>query len=299
MDTTRRNELALGLIAAPIVALGLWIAQGTLDTPPEAGQETSIATATTATSAETVETGAAAAQDESRVPAAAPALEAAETATPAAAAPPEEERESLQRRLTSAIELSLSGAIDPSAIVSAAISLLDLDVDKSNLPSTAPDGSLRYALKPCPEGLRAELWVARSSGSTFENVLALRVQLDAPTEPYVLEGAARKNAVAHVQVFVDEAGRMQDLVLLTDVAPSGRSRSFGLPLDEGRIPQGILFHSDLDRPEEWKAEAYGLEDGRDRSFQDPVALLGEPWPDPTAIAELGSGLLGLMSEARR
>ena len=92
---------------------------------------------------------------------------------------------------------------------------------------------------------------------------------------------------------------MRDLVILTDVAPSGRSRSFGLPLEEGRIPQGILFHADMDQPSAWNAESYGLDGGADRSWDDPIALLGDPWPESAELAELREGLLELLSEARR
>jgi hypothetical protein len=147
--------------------------------------------------------------------------------------------------------------------------------------------------------VQAELWVARSTGSKFEDVLSLRVQLAAPVEPYLLEGAVRKDPIAYVQAFLDESGRMKDLVIMTDIAPSGESRKFGLSVLQGRVPQGIIFHVDTSRPDEWKASSYGLDDGADRSWDDPVALLGDPWPGPDALGELGSGLLGLLSEARR
>jgi hypothetical protein len=239
--------------------------------------------------------------DDARSAAPAPALETVAAAPTSAepADPGAEERATLRRRLTSAIELSVAGALDPTAIVRAGLSLVQLHLAKDDLPTTAPDGSLRYPLAGCPPGVRAELWVARSSATKDANVLSLRVELDAPAEPYLLVGAVRKAPIVYLQAFLDAAGAMKDFVLLTDIAPSGASRSFGLSLSDGRVPQGIVFHADMSRPSEWKAQSYGLEGGADGSWDDPIALLGEPWPETAEIAELGNGLLGLLSEARR
>ena len=306
MRTTRRNALSLrgretllALSAIAIVAFGLWIALGSRgrEAPESARREN--ADRAIPESLEPNATADAGTERETRTAPEPPALEEAGVPSQDAAGPPAEESASLQRRLKAAIELTLVGALDPTAIVQAASSLAQLHVAKENLPGTAPDGSLRYALTPCPRGIQAELWVARSSGSDFENVIALRMQLETPAEPYLVEGAVRKNPVAHVQMHLDEEGRMKDLVILTDVAPSGRSGSFGLPLGEGRIPQGILFHADMNQPSEWNAESYGLDGGADRSWDDPIALLGDPWPESAGLAELREGLLELLSEARR
>jgi len=226
-------------------------------------------------------------------PGAAPAAEP--SADPAAA-----ERTSLRRNLTSAVELSVAGALDPSAILRAGLSLLQLHLAKDDLPTTAPDGSLRYPLSGCPPGVRAELWISRTPATKDAKVLSLRVELDPPAEPYLLEGAVRNAPIVYVQAFLDADGRMKDLVLMTDISPSSESRKFDLPVLQGRVPQGVVFHADLSRPDEWKAESYGLDDGVDRTWSDPVALLGDPWPaSQSSLAELGSGLLGLLSEARR
>ena len=208
------------------------------------------------------------------------------------------ERERMRKDLTSAVEASLSGALDPAAITQAAVALLHLHVEKGILPTTADDGSLRYPLSSCPAGVKAELWVARSTGSTFEDVLSLRMQLAPPSEPYLLEGAVRKPPIAYVQAFLDPTGRMKDLVIMTDIAPSGESRKFGLNVLQGRTPQGIIFHVDMNRPDEWKASSYGLDDGADRTWDEPVAMLSDPRPGDDTLAELGSGLLGLLYEAR-
>ena len=305
MDSTRpqdrshrsRQPIALALVALAVLLLALRLALGTDAVESRATREADVADA----------------QAESSIERAAPDDEARRLASRSGSTPPEsssspatdapgtapDEAAALRRRLTSEIEATLTGALDPSAILRAGLTLLELRVAKDDLPSTAPDGSLRYPLEPCPPGVRAELWVARSPHASAENVLALRVEVDAPADPYLVEGAARKDPVAHIQAFLDEDGRMTDLVLMTDVAPSGTSASFGLDVREGRIPQGILFHTDLERPSEWKAEAYGLDGGSDRSWNDPIALLGDPWPEPAALDELREGLLGLLSEARR
>ncbi len=141
--------------------------------------------------------------------------------------------------------------------------------------------------------------MTRSSNAKFENVLALRLQLDPPAEPYLLEGAVRKSPVAHIQAFLDKSGEVKDLVIMTDVAPSGRSRKWGLPLDQGRIPEGILYHLEMDDPLGWTAETYGLVDGADASWKEPIALLGEPFPRAPALAQFSAGLLKLLSEVRQ
>ncbi len=229
------------------------------------------------------------------------APELAAAAIPSADSPAASDAESerLRADLTSAVESTVAGALDPEAIVNSALALLHSHVEKGVLPTTAPDGSLRYRLTPCPPGVQAELWVARSTGSKFEDVLSLRMKLAAPREPYYFEGAVRKDPVAYVQAFLDEAGRMKDLVIMTDVAPSGESRRFDINVLQGRMPQGIIFHVDTSRPDEWKASSYGLDDGADRTWDDPVAMLSDPRPAPDAIGQLASGLLGLLSEARR
>ena len=229
----------------------------------------------------------------------APELSATTAPAQEPAAAPDAARERLRKDLTSAVEASLSNALDPAAIVNSALALLHAHVEKGILPTTAPDGSLRYRLTPCPAGVQAELWVARSTGSKFEDVLSLRMKLAPPSEPYLLEGAVRKDPVAYVQAFLDASGRMKDLVIMTDIAPSGESRKFGLDVLQGRMPQGIIFHVDTSRPDDWKASAYGLDNGTDRTWDDPVAMLSDPRPEPDALGQLASGLLGLLSEARR
>lgn len=296
-----RKQMALAIAAISILLIGLKLAIGLGGSAEREAERTRLAS-TSATDAPEEIGPPARATDDLRTAAPVTALETADPA-PAAAAPTDaaaEERASLRRRLTRAIEESVVGALDPSAIVSAGLALVQLHLAKDDLPTTAPDGSLRYPLSGCPAGVRAELWIARSPATKDSNVLSLRVELDPPSEPYLLEGAVRKPPIVYVQAFLDAAGAMKDLVLMTDIAPSGASRSFDLDVLEGRVPQGVVFHVDMSRPAEWKAESYGLDNGTDRTWSDPVALLGDPWPESSSsLAELGSGLLGLLSEARR
>jgi hypothetical protein len=296
--TARRIVFAIGALSI-VLLFALWRASSFRNANARVLTGTDQATGASPGSVDESAQGPSTEDQGARSSATDPALSPVAATAPDSAAIPEAEREHLRKNLTSAIEASLSGALDPEAIVQSALALLRLHVEKGILPTTAPDGSLRYPLSECPAGVQAELWVARSTGSKFEDVLSLRVQLAAPVEPYLLEGAVRKDPIAYVQAFLDESGRMKDLVIMTDIAPSGESRKFGLSVLQGRVPQGIIFHVDTSRPDEWKASSYGLDDGADRSWDDPVALLGDPWPGPDALGELGSGLLGLLSEARR
>jgi hypothetical protein len=303
-DECSRNSrvpLARTMIAAAGVAslaLAIWIARGSdaaesiaaTPTPMVPTKETGALAADAAPRAETRSD----AQDTSL----AVAPESTEGTESAASAQTPNERETMLRHLTTAIEVSLTGGLDPGAILDACLALVKLHVDRTDLPLAAPDGSLRYRLANSPAGVQAELWVTRSSNSKFGNVLALRLSLDAPAEPYMVEGAVRKSPIAHVQAFLDKAGNVKDLVILTDVAPSNRSRRWGLPLDEGRIPEGILYHLETDDPLGWTAETYGLVDGADASWKDPIALLGEPWPQAPALAQFSAGLLNLLSEVK-
>jgi hypothetical protein len=303
-DECSRNDrvpLARMMIAAAGFAsltLAIWIARGSdaaeslarTPTPLVPVQETGALAAHAEPSAGTRSD----AQEESS----ASAPESTEGTESAASAQTPNEREAMLRQLKTAIEVSLTGGLDPGAILDACLGLVKLHVDRTDLPLAAPDGSLRYRLANTPTGMQAELWVTRSKNAKFENVLALRLSLEPPAEPYMLEGAVRKNPVAHVQAFLDKSGHVKDLVIMTDVAPSNRSRRWGLPLDEGRIPEGIIYHLEMDDPLGWTAETYGLVDGSDASWKDPIALLGEPWPQAPALAQFSAGLLNLLSEVR-
>jgi hypothetical protein len=214
--------------------------------------------------------------------------------TPDPAAALERAREEMR----TALEASLHGTLDPEAILDAALALGHLEVDTRAFSEPDPSGCTVYPLIGAPAGTRAELWVGRSSKPEVQRVLSLRIELDAGSSPYLLEGCSRSKAVAQLQMQLDHAGRPLNLSILTDFPPSRRNRDLGIPLEQGEIAQGVLCSFDADDPSSWRARRHGLEEGLPGSWEEPALLLAGRWPAPEKLDAFG-GLLQRQFETVR
>jgi hypothetical protein len=193
-----------------------------------------------------------------------------------------------REELRAALEASLCDSLDPVAILDAALALGRLEVDPRAFSEPDPSGCTVYPLLGAPEGTRAELWVGRSSKPQVQRVLSLRLELDAQASPYMLEGCSRSKAIAQLQMQLDHAGRPLNLSILTDFPPSRQNRDLGIPLEQGEIPQGVLWCLDTDEPDRWRARKHGLDQGLPGSWEEPALLLAGRWPSPDKLAAFGS-----------
>lgn len=187
-----------------------------------------------------------------------------------------------------ALETSLSGTLDPEAILDAALALGRLEVDTRAYSEPDPSGCTVYPLLGAPAGTRAELWVGRSSKPDVDRVLSMRIELDALDSPYLLEGCSRAKAIAQLQVQLDSQGQPLNLSILTDFPPSRLNRDLGIPLEQGEIAQGVLWTFDADDPDDWRARTHGLAEGLPGSWEEPSLLLAGRWPAPEKVEAFGS-----------
>lgn len=185
--------------------------------------------------------------------------------------------------LRTALEASLYDSLDPGAILDAALSLGSLEVDPRPFSEPDPSGCTVYPLRGVPDGVRAELWVGRSSKPGVAKVLSLRFELDPTEMPYLFLGCARTKAIAQVQMQIGSDGAPLNLTILTDLPPSSRNRQLDVPLEQGSISQGVLCYVDASDPSDWRARTHGLEDGKPGSWENTSLLLAGRWPCPDKL----------------
>lgn len=89
--------------------------------------------------------------------------------------PHQDELTPLLERLRSAIEASVYERLDPGAVLEVGELLVDLEAGERAIPEPDPSGELRFPILGTPEGLSAELRVARAQN--YANVLVLKTSL--------------------------------------------------------------------------------------------------------------------------
>jgi hypothetical protein len=188
------------------------------------------------------------------------------------------------------IESTLMGQVDPGAFLDTALALSKLEISKSPIPEPSVSGAIRYPLLGVPEGVTAELWVARATTERFTSpLLTYHLSVNTSTD-YVFEGAARNGLVAKISLWTDRQGNVSNYGVLTESMVSGRSRKVGLDWMGRTVPIGVLFSYDPSHPYEWSATTSVLKDGMSEDLPDPAIVHGQ-WPRLDDLEALKSGLL--------
>jgi hypothetical protein len=114
--------------------------------------------------------------------------------------------EATQEEIRTAMEVALLGVLDPGAFMDVALLLTELEVASKPIPEPDPSGAMRYPVLGTPDGIRANLLVARTGNPKYANpVLALRFQIDAADARQRLE---RFPVARHfAAVLGDQSGR--------------------------------------------------------------------------------------------
>ena len=128
--------------------------------------------------------------EEQAEPRAVVATETAQTSVPVETKP-DLEWDRMEARLRAALEQSIYGSLDPGAILDAALELAEHRADPRAVPEPDPTGALRFEVLDAPEGVSAELRVARSDNPRFASVLGLKLKLEPAADPYVVDGLVR------------------------------------------------------------------------------------------------------------
>jgi len=187
-----------------------------------------------------------------------------------------------------AMESSLLGVLDAGAFLDTALLLTELEVASNAIPESDPSGALRYPVLGTPEGIQAELRIGQTSNPNFASpTLGLKIHVDLPNSPYLLEGALRQEAEATMQIWIDPNGKIKHLGILTDFQPAPDGRD--LMLSQGSIPLTAHYSLDLESLT-WTSTSSLLKDG---SLQDqalPVTFLGRTCPQLGELEKLSSGL---------
>ncbi len=199
--------------------------------------------------------------------------------------------------LETAIEASVYQSLDPEPILAAAELLFDLDVDKRAIPEPDPTGDMRFPLLNPPEGVSAELRLVYSE--SHANVLALQMRVDAPPEPFYLEGVLRAELSSRLQIWADDEGQVLDFVIQTTVQPHYReSMNQGIPYRSGTIIEGIYLHTRMGEVPESSMKAIGMQDGVYTTWEIPLALEASPWPPVDRIKLFSDKLMALRNKVR-
>jgi len=194
------------------------------------------------------------------------------------------ELERMRDSLFHAVESSLHGEMDPGLFLDAALLLVGLEPGKA-IPEPSRVG-IRYPLLDTPEGVKAELWLSETENREFANpVLGLRVTMDTPRDPYVVDGLERKESRYHITVWKDpQTGKVKSFGILTNLRPSW-------PIPDGDVAHGLLFNLYTAQPFEPTATLSGYRDRQPSGgWPVPLTLTGGTWPRMEDIEKLGQGL---------
>jgi hypothetical protein len=197
-------------------------------------------------------------------------------------------------RLTTALEATLDGDVDPCAFLDAALELAKLEVDPHAVPEASPLGGIRYPLVGTPQGVTAELWIRHSGNPRHDStVLAYKMKFDRPSESYALAGAPRDGPELHITVWCDPDGNLAHFGVLTNfyLAPGARL--------EGPIPLGSLYALDASKPFEVGGSVSSLTPLGIAEDRDALRLVGCPWPRMDDLERLKSGMLAMHAKLQR
>lgn len=212
--------------------------------------------------------------------------------------PHQDELTPLLERLRSAIEASVYERLDPGAVLEVGELLVDLEAGERAIPEPDPSGELRFPILGTPEGLSAELRVARAQN--YANVLVLKTSLTPPPEPYYLEGVLRAELSCRIQIWTDMNGELSDFSILTTVQPHYReSQRQGLPFETGTIIEGVLYHLKIGNPTEAQMTAIGLRDGVASNWPIPVVIDQMGWPELGRIERFSGKPLKMYDRIRQ
>jgi len=208
------------------------------------------------------------------------------------------ELEAALEDLRTALERSVLERLDPGAILDAALLLMDSEVDQRAVPELAVDGRLRFLLMETPDGVQAEVLVAKSN--FYANVLALGIELDVPAGgPYMVDARVRERPRVTLTAWTDASGKLLHFGILTGLPPdSAANRALGLPVLEGKLTKGVLYHLSLEDPSDWGLKAYGYQN--QQPFTEPITPLldGGPWPRMDDIERFNRNLLDMYARIK-
>jgi len=204
--------------------------------------------------------------------------------------------EQMKPKLLASMEASLLGVMEPEVFLDAALELTRLEIDPRAIPEPSPNGSIRFKVLGTPPGMTAELSVGRARNPNWDDVITLRMSLDPPQAPYVVDGRSSGTPEAWVTVWRDLEGALEHCTVATSVIPDGRISDSGLPLDSGEVAFGGLYSLDADDPSKNVVKMTGLQDGVTGDLKLPMELRAEPplWK----MTELSSGLVAMYGKAK-
>jgi len=188
----------------------------------------------------------------------------------------------IRQTLNDCIEASVSGVLDPVAILDSVLALTDSSVDLGTSPTVMGSGTIKYPLRPLPEGVDSgEFCIKGKKTASAYRALALRIQVHSETTE--LSGVRRQAGEAEVVLSMDAEGKRTRLNIFTSamIQPSGANRN--LRFEDLRVTEGVSYSVSLDDPNLWTARAHGLDHSRGSTWEIPITLVGASWPQPQAI----------------
>lgn len=194
------------------------------------------------------------------------------------------------------IESTLVGQLDPGQFLDTALALTNLEVSDRPIPAPHVNGSMRYPILGTPKGVTAELWVKTAKSSLYDSpILTYALEVETP-EGYAIEGAVRRNLSAQITVFKDNEGKVKRLAILTDAGASPNSERLGLDWKQGKVPTGVIFDCDVDRPLDWISTNCGTQNGIPYDSDGTHVTVNGKWPRTEDVNLLGVGLLNVYNK---
>lgn len=205
-------------------------------------------------------------------------------AAPPAAARPRD-------RLLGAMEGALRGNVDVASFVELGLQIADLQPNPSVRPEPMLGGAITYPLLDAPDGVSAEIEVARTNNLGFQSPrLSLRLAVEPPSgpPPYLVDGIARKRPEVVLAVVADASGKPLAFTVTADFPlDNALNRDFGLASDLGRTPLSIHFSYDLADPARGsKAKLTWLEAGVNREALMDWTFVGAALPQEPQFVDL-------------
>ena len=204
----------------------------------------------------------------------------------------EPELSAARQQLQGAIEASIYGVLDPASILDSVLALTDSSVDTHSIPETTSGGTLQYPLSDKPEGVEKAQFFIKGASTTVANThaLSLQLQLARPVEPYLLDGFKRTNPETEITLAWDSTGHPIQVSIMTSIPVAPESANAGVPIDQTRVTNGVVYSIKLDNPGHWTARGHGMDHGTAHIWEMPVTLAGATWPQDEGIQLLASRL---------